>query len=89
VRERGGQQGGDVHACKGKGMGWMMYSLCPDLISGFGMNGLVAVCNMWRSSHSSKLTGKELGDFVCFCGGCAGWTDLEELRNLTWLEMKL
>jgi len=20
----------------------------------------------------SQLTGKELGDFVCFCGGCAG-----------------
>jgi hypothetical protein len=50
----------------------MMYSLCPDLISGFGMNGLVAVCNMWRSSHSSKLTGKELGDFVCVVGAVQG-----------------
>jgi hypothetical protein len=92
-----GNRVGDVHACKGKwmgwdGRGWMMYSLCPDQVSGFGMNSLVAVCNLWRSSHSSQA--KSSGISCVFVGavleGWGGWwTDLEDLRNLIWGEMKL
>lgn len=54
---------------RNKGLGWKG---TDDVESVPRELDLVVVCNMWRSSHSSQLTGKELGDFVCFCGGCAG-----------------